>query len=106
MMAAANANNPYDVACSGYFAAYTRVCMREYEQAEALAARALELSEKHQFPIRQHVPDVALGQARAQLGRATEGIALIRQGIAGLLEIGTRMSIALIYGVAGSGAGT
>ena len=29
----------------------------------------------------------------AQLGRATEGIVLIRQGIAGLLEIGTRLGI-------------
>ena len=34
-----------------------------------------------------------LGQARAQLGRATEGVALIRQGIAGLLEIGARLGI-------------
>ena len=36
-----------------------------------------------------------LGHARAQLGRATEGIALIRQGIAGLLEIGSRLGISL-----------
>ena len=51
MMAAANGNNPYDVATSGYCAAHLRVYLREYEQAEALAARALELSEKHQFPL-------------------------------------------------------
>ena len=67
--------------------------MREYEQAEALAARALELSEKHQFPPEAALSRCVLGQARAQLGRATEGIALIRQGIAGLLEIGTRIGI-------------
>ena len=51
MMAAANGNNPYDVA---YLRAIVQrasgLTMREYEQAEALAARALELSEKHQFP--------------------------------------------------------
>jgi predicted ATPase len=35
----------------------------------------------------------ALGQARAQLGRATEGVALIRRGIADLLEIGTRLRL-------------
>src|SRR6266851_5527250 len=49
MMAAASGNNPYAVAWSGFFAAYLRVYMREYEQAEILAARAVELSEKHQF---------------------------------------------------------
>src|SRR5439155_7620893 len=34
-----------------------------------------------------------LGQARAQLGRVTEGIALIRQGIASLLERGLHLVI-------------
>ena len=37
-------------------------------------------AEKHQFPYRTHMPQCVLGQARAQLGRATEGIALIREG--------------------------
>jgi len=37
-----------------------------------------------------------LGQARAQLGRTTEGIALIRQGLAGLLEIGMRLTVPYI----------
>jgi hypothetical protein len=35
-----------------------------------------------------------LGLVRAQLGRATEGVALIRQGIAGGLEVGARLVIA------------
>jgi hypothetical protein len=30
-------------------AAQLRILMREYEQAEALVSRALELSDKHQF---------------------------------------------------------
>ena len=34
-----------------------------------------------------------LGAARAQLGRACEGIALIRRGAATLLEVGQRMCI-------------
>ncbi len=89
MMAAANENNPFDVALSEVYAARLRVSyLREYEQAEALAARALEVAEKHQFPILPHASRCVLGQARAQLGRATEGIALIRQGITGLLESG------------------
>jgi len=36
-----------------------------------------------------------LGHARAQLGRAAEGIALIRDGIAGILQLGTRLGISI-----------
>ena len=93
MMAAVNANNPYGVAFSVYCAAYLRIYLREYEQAEALAARALEMSEKHQFPGIAASSRCVLGQARAHLGRATEGIALIRQGIADMLEGGSRFSV-------------
>jgi tetratricopeptide (TPR) repeat protein len=93
MMTAADGNNPYLVAWSAYFAANLRVFMREYEQAEALAARALELSEKHQFPQIAAYLRCTLGRARAQLGRATEGTGLIRQGIAGLLEVGSPQGI-------------
>ena len=41
--------------------------MREYEQAEALAARALELSEKHHFQHLGSIFLIGLGQARAHL---------------------------------------
>src|SRR5260370_20375775 len=68
--------------------------MREYEQAEALAARALALSEQHQLSYQAASSRCVLGQARAQLGGATEGITLIRQGIAGLLGIGMPLRIA------------
>jgi tetratricopeptide (TPR) repeat protein len=93
MMAAVNADNPYGVAFSVYCAAYLRIYLREYEQAEALAARALEMSEKHQFPGIAASSRCVLGQARAHLGRTTESIALIRQGIAGMLGGGSRFSI-------------
>ena len=36
---------------------------------------------------------ILLGWARAQLGRADEGVALIRQGLAGLIESGSRWFI-------------
>jgi len=93
MMAAAKCGSPFDVANSEYCAAYLCVDMREYEQAATLAAHALQLAEKHQFPNPAIRSRVALGRARAQLGRAAEGVALIRQGIAGLREIGTRMGL-------------
>jgi tetratricopeptide (TPR) repeat protein len=67
--------------------------MKEFEPAEALATRALELSEEHQFSYPKAHSQVVLGHARAQLGRATEAMALIRQGIAGLLEAGSPLGI-------------
>ncbi|MBV8361769.1 MAG: hypothetical protein JO189_28115, partial [Deltaproteobacteria bacterium] len=68
-------------------------CLREYEQAEAWAVQALELSEQHQLPFFAAGNRVVLGAARSQLGRATEGIALVRRGVADLLELGVRQNI-------------
>jgi tetratricopeptide (TPR) repeat protein len=93
MMAYASDNNPYQVAFSGYFSAVLSVYLREYDRARALAARALELSEKHQYPYVAASSRCALGYALAQLGNARDGVGLIRQGIAGLLEIGSRAGI-------------
>jgi class 3 adenylate cyclase/tetratricopeptide (TPR) repeat protein len=93
MMAAANANNAHDMAWSGYLAASLWASMREYEQAETLAERAVELSEKNQFPLIAAFSRCVLGWARAQLGHANEGVALIRNGIAGLQEVGVRGAV-------------
>jgi hypothetical protein len=95
MMAAADASTPYDLAFSATFAAQIRIYLREYEQAETSAARALELAEKYQFPFVAAFNRCVLGRARAELGRATEGVELMRQGIAGLLEVGFGLGIAM-----------
>jgi tetratricopeptide (TPR) repeat protein len=92
MMATVNESNPWEVAYAGMFDAVLRFRLREYEQAEAVAARALDVAEKHQIPVPAAMCRCVLGQVRAQLGRATEGIALIRKGIAGLLK-GSRSTI-------------
>jgi tetratricopeptide (TPR) repeat protein len=94
MMKATDENNPYEAAWSAFHAAVLGVWQREYEQAEALAERAIELSEKNQFPLIAAYSRSVLGQARAQLGRASEAIALIRQGMASLLQIGAHLGIA------------
>jgi tetratricopeptide (TPR) repeat protein len=67
--------------------------MRENEQAEMLAARALEPCEKHRFPNEAAYLRCILGHARAELGRTAEGIALIREGIAGSLKAGVRITV-------------
>ncbi len=97
-MAAANENNPHELAYSEFWAALLRVNMREYEQGEALAARALKLSEKYQFPQVGAFSRCILGHARAQLGRTSEGIALIRQGLADALKAGARLPIRIWAG--------
>jgi tetratricopeptide (TPR) repeat protein len=90
MMAVANSSNVHDLAFSGVYASSLRACLREDEQGEALAARVLALSEKHRLPHMAAQSGCVLGLTRARLGRASEGIELIRRGIASLVEIGSR----------------
>jgi tetratricopeptide (TPR) repeat protein len=94
-MTAHTTDNPFDLAVSGYSAARLRVFMKEYEEAEAVAARALEISEKYQFPMYAMGCRTLLGYARAQLGRATEGIELIGQRIFGLTNERTNITMAM-----------
>jgi tetratricopeptide (TPR) repeat protein len=93
VMAAANNTNPYEVVFSGRFAAELSVYIRQGEQAEAMAARALELSEKHEFGGMAAVVQTILGYARAHLGHPADGIGLIRRGISGSLELGEHVGI-------------
>jgi tetratricopeptide (TPR) repeat protein len=95
MMAVVNAKNPHDAAFSRVYAARLLLFMREYERAESLAAQALELSEKNQFPNEAAMARCPLGRARAELGGAAEGVALIEHGIAGMLTSGQRLGLGL-----------
>jgi class 3 adenylate cyclase/tetratricopeptide (TPR) repeat protein len=76
----------HDVTHSDWYAALLHTLMRESEQAEILAARGLELCEKHKFP------NVA-AYLRCILGEITGSIELIRRGIAELLQMGSRIAI-------------
>jgi len=89
----ANVSNPFDVAVSTASEADLCLLMREYDKAEILAERALEVSEKHQFLNEAAYSRKALGRARAELGRAAEGIELIRQGMSYLIETGLRLTV-------------
>jgi tetratricopeptide (TPR) repeat protein len=86
MVAITNTNHPYQVALSRLWAADFHFALSEYDQAEACATQALELSEKHQFAALAALSKCALGGSRTALGRATEGAELLR-GIAGLPEV-------------------
>jgi tetratricopeptide (TPR) repeat protein len=67
--------------------------MRDYAHAEALAERAIELAEQHQIRSPGEISRCVLGHVRAQLGRTSEGVGLIRRGMADLLETGVRVGI-------------
>ena len=97
MKAAAVGNKPQNVAFAKFSEAFLRTCLGEYDQAEGAAALALAVSEKHQLSYFLALSQCVLGHAQAQLGRTTDGLALIRQGLAGLLETGSRLGITRHY---------
>ena len=90
---ARNSNNPYDRAVGRLFESWLSCILREPQRAEVAAAQALAAAEEHAFAFIRNMTLTRLGWARAQLGRAGEGATLIRQGIAGLAEIGSRAFI-------------
>jgi hypothetical protein len=92
-MIAANTNSPYDSVISGFMSAIVCGMLGEDERAEDFAARALELSAKNQFLQLSATCQCVLGGARARLGRTSEGIALIQEGISGMHETGFLVSI-------------
>jgi tetratricopeptide (TPR) repeat protein len=97
LMAAANPSNPAEVAWAGWIGATTYLLLKENERAEILAAQALEVFEKHQLAQVAEIARCVLGWARAELGYPSEGIALIRQGIAGSAAVGVHHDIYDVY---------
>ena len=89
----ANKANPHDLVLSALCSADLMSLLRQYDQAETLAARALELAEKHQFSNEVVYSLCTLGTARVRLRPDADTIALIRQSIAGMLENGTPLGV-------------
>jgi len=90
---ARESNNLYDLAVARMFEGRLFCLLREPRRAEVAASQALAISEEHGFPIPGNSARQTLGWARAQLGRAGEGVALIREGLTGLAEVGSRLVI-------------
>jgi predicted ATPase len=70
------------------FKGYLHRFQREPRKAEATCTQLLSLSEEHGFAYACDLARGVIGWARAQLGRTREGVALIRQALAGLAERG------------------
>jgi tetratricopeptide (TPR) repeat protein len=90
---ARESSNLYDPAVARVFESRLSCLLREPQRAEVAASQALAISEEHGFPIPRDQARSLLGWARVQLGRAVEGVALIRQGLAGMAETGSRLWI-------------
>jgi tetratricopeptide (TPR) repeat protein len=89
----ANKDNPHDLVLSALCSADLMLLMRKYDDAEILSARALEVAEKHQFSNELVYSQCSLGQARVPLRPDADTMALLRQGIAGAIENGTRLGV-------------
>jgi len=90
---ARDSNNPFELAFGRMFESLLYCSLREPRRAQVAAMQGLAIAEEHGFPSVRNDAHIALGWARVQLGRAGEGVALIRQGLAGLAETGARISI-------------
>jgi tetratricopeptide (TPR) repeat protein len=88
-------NSPYDIAFAQYMAAILFVLLREYEDAQAQATQSMTLSDKYGFPQFAAISRIALGRARASLGKAAEGSELIRDGLQAMAQTGSRVAITM-----------
>jgi tetratricopeptide (TPR) repeat protein len=93
--AAVNPGRPYDRSFADTMAACLHTLIRENEEAEIVAARGLELSEKHKLASVAAFSRCLLGHARAQLDRPADGSELIRRGITELLDTRSRLALSL-----------
>jgi tetratricopeptide (TPR) repeat protein len=67
--------------------------MREYATVEELAVRTLDVCEKYRFSNEAAEARFYLGHARAQLGRAADGISLILQARDAMVQTGNRLGL-------------
>jgi tetratricopeptide (TPR) repeat protein len=108
LVAATDNGNPHVMTLARMHEFTFWALMREYSRAEVLAIQAIELADKHQFLEAAARSRCMLGEARAQLGDALNGVALIREYMPRLLSIGrvtiSKYAIALARAQARTGA--
>jgi len=79
-------DSPFQLAFAQFVAALLRLYLRQPEEAKTLADQSIALSDQHGFSYIAAFSRMALGRALANLGRAGEGVSLIRNGIEALPE--------------------
>ena len=90
---ARDSKNPYYPAFSLFFESWLPCFLKEPRLTDIAATRALSISEEHGFPFLANQARIMIGWARAHLGSAREGVALIREGLTGYTESGAGLAI-------------
>jgi class 3 adenylate cyclase/tetratricopeptide (TPR) repeat protein len=90
---ALDSNNALELGNVRYLESTLFLLLREPQQAEVAAAQALTIAEEQGFSFVKDFARMTHGSALARLGRAGEGIALIRQGLVGMSEAGAKVGI-------------
>jgi tetratricopeptide (TPR) repeat protein len=78
--------SPFQLAFAQFVAAMLKVQLREPKAAKKFAEESISLSAQNGFPIIGDLSRMVLGRAHASLGRAGEGVSIVREGIAALPE--------------------
>src|SRR5262249_10183620 len=76
-------SHPFNVARALYFGAFTHLCRREPGPTQELAGALMDLSSEQGFALLLQGGMILYGWSLAEQGRAAEGIARMRQGLAG-----------------------
>jgi predicted ATPase len=90
---ARDSKNPYDPAFSLFFGSWLPCLLKEPRRVHIAATRTLAICEEHGFPFLANQARIMMGWARAHLGSAREGVALIREGLTGYTESGAGLAI-------------
>ncbi|MGA9723155.1 MAG: hypothetical protein WBQ86_11920, partial [Candidatus Binatus sp.] len=85
--------DPFLLAGARSFECYLYRWLRDPPRAADAAAESVSISEEHGFAFTRDSSRIILGWARAQLANPAEGVALIRQSLAGRAETGVRTDI-------------
>jgi tetratricopeptide (TPR) repeat protein len=91
--------NPYPLATGRSVEAYLYRWLREPRLAADAATQSIAISEEHGFSFYRSQTRIILGWATAQLGQPAKGVTLIRQGLAGQVETGSRADITNTIGM-------
>jgi class 3 adenylate cyclase/tetratricopeptide (TPR) repeat protein len=89
--------SPYDLAFALRSATGLQYLLRDFEEANRLASQVAALSKEHGFPYFASMSKVDLGWAGAHLGRAHEGVAMIREGLSEMAATGNRLGLTLLF---------
>jgi tetratricopeptide (TPR) repeat protein len=96
---ARESGHPYELAVAAFFEAWLYRFLREHERAEAAAAQAISISEKHDFPYSRDIASSLMGGiVISQPGGAEHRLATAQRGLDSLIAVGARAGITdLLY---------